>query len=119
VSVDTPGLGSGATDSALIAWSAANKHVFVTKDWKTSHEPYITKQLKDLGVSAVWIRHERKSNLALLDLLYVAVRDLRKIAPAVEASGEPVYYECRLGVSARLIQVPTRRPKRSTRRKAT
>jgi hypothetical protein len=93
--------------------------VFVTKDWLTSYESYITAQLKRLGVSAAWIRHSKGANLASLDLLYVAARDLRKMIEALRISSEPLYYECRLGVSARLIKVPTRIPKRARPRRPT
>ena len=112
VSVDVSDLGAGVSDGTLIAWCAKNRYVFVTKDWRTSYEPYITAQLKGLGVSAAWIRHSKGANLASLDLLYVAARDLRKMIEALHVSSEPLYYECRLGVSARLIKVPTPRPTR-------
>jgi hypothetical protein len=118
--VDVSGLGAGASDGSVIAWCAQEGFVFVTKDWRTSSEPLIAGQLKTLGVSAVWVRHEKKHNLASIDLLYVAARDLRKLIPSFEKSAGPLYYECRLGVSARLITVPTprlhRRPRQPRRR---
>lgn len=117
VSADVSALGPSASDSQVIEWCANNAHMFVTKDWRTSHEPYITNQLKELGVSAAWVRHDRRKNLASVDLLFVAVRDIRKIAAALTASSEPLYFECRLGVSARLIRVPTAVPKRGRVRK--
>ena len=98
-----------------MTWCATNQYIFVTKDWRTSYEPYITAQLRGLGVSAAWIRHEKQHNLASADLLFVAARDLRKIIAYAEATSDPVYFECRLGVSAKLITVPTpmRKPKRA------
>jgi hypothetical protein len=62
----------------------------VTKDWRISYEPYLTKQLKGLGVSAAWIRHARGANLASLDLLYVAVRDIRKMIASLAVATEPL-----------------------------
>lgn len=117
VSVDVAGLGPGVSDAALIEWCSKNGYVFVTKDWRTSYEAYITKQLKELAVSAAWIRHSKGANLASLDLLYVAVRDIRKMISALSTASEPLFFECRLGVSARLIRVPTRIPKRGRRRR--
>ena len=40
------------SDVDLIKWCSAHGYVFVTKDWRSSYEPYLTKQLKELGVSA-------------------------------------------------------------------
>lgn len=106
VAVDVLELGSGTNDLRLVTWCAQNAFVFVTKDWRTASEPLIAGHLMTLGVSAMWVRHDRHHNLASADLLYVAARDLRKVIPLIEASGGPLYFECRLGVSAREMQIP-------------
>ncbi|MDP9266282.1 MAG: hypothetical protein M3O91_09245 [Chloroflexota bacterium] len=64
----------------------------------------------------MWVRHDKQHNLASADLLYVAARDLRKVIPLIEASTGPLYFECRLGASARPIRIPLTKKARRPRR---
>ncbi len=100
----------------MIAYCQANALVWVTKDWNAATVEAEVKRLTAAGVSAWWLREERRKQMSRPELLFVVARDIEIVAFANETSaGRPVYIVASVGRRARTIPIPfaTRRATRA------
>ncbi len=90
----------------MIAYCHANGLVWVTKDWNAATVDAEVQRLTSAGVSAWWLREERRKQMTRPELLLVVARDIEVVAFATETSGRPVHIVASVGRRARQIQVP-------------
>ena len=106
VSANVAELGKGALDPAIITYCREHNLMWVTKDWDAGTVDAHVRQLKDEGVSAWWLRPEKRKNLRRPDMLYTAARDIELVFFALETETLPIFVTASVGSRARHIQLP-------------